>query len=294
LTTQSLQTVVSVEQIDQTTFLGHPTAGPFHRMFGGQLLAQAVSAAGQSVDASRSVTAVRGTFLREGDCSEFIRYTATPILQGKTFSTIRIDGIQSDRLIFTAEVSLQTSPGLSNPPHPAPADLSEQILLGSPFELPLSSDPTEAGDYRSHFDIRPADVVPSRASTVAVAHPSLAGITTYDSQAVWFRLRAARPDTAFVPLATSAALAYASDLTVLQLVKKTKADGVNHPGVKAATLSHSLWWHAVPQLSEWLLYLQDAPRTAGIRGLVFGRIYNSSGALVASIAQEGIARPLQG
>lgn len=286
--TQSLQTVVSVEQIDRTTFLGHPTAGPFHRMFGGQLLAQAVSAAGQSVDASRTVTSVRGTFLREGDCSEPIYYAATPILQGRTFSTLRIDAVQSDRLIFTAEVSLQSSPGLGRLPRPVPADLSAQILLNSPFELPLSSDPTEAGDYRSHFDIRPANVASSRASAVAVAHPSPAGLTTFDTQAFWFRLRASVPDT---PLAVSAGLAYASDLTVLQLVKKTKANGVNHSGVSAATLSQSVWWHATPQLGDWLLYFQDAPRTHGIRGLVFGRIYDGAGGLIASVAQEGIARP---
>lgn len=284
----SLQSVLGVEQVDEATFRGNPTAGPFHRMFGGQLLAQAVCAAGQIVRPDRTVASVRGTFLREGDCSRPINYTARRLLQGRTFSILRVDAIQNDRLIFVAEVSLQTPESEPRPVAPAIfADLSEEILRSSPFEIPLSSDPAEAGNYRSHFDLRPAEIVHERSSALPIAHPPLESLATNHSQAVWFRLRGGPPET---DLLTSAALAYASDFTVLQLVKKTKSVSRTEGGTNAATLNHSVWWHAAPKLTEWSLYFQEAPRAGGIRGVVFGRIYDSSGTLIASTAQEGIAR----
>lgn len=289
MATRSLHSVVGVERIDASTFRGTPTAGPFRRMFGGQLLAQAICAAGESSHPGRTVASVRGTFLHEGDCSLPVSYSTQQLLSGRTFSILRIDATQNDRLIFTAEVSLQADEQPLCPVDaPAYLDLSEEILRSSPVELALSSAPAEAGDYRSHFDLRPAEISRTRSSSVPVAHPSMQTLSSNDSQAIWFRLRAEPPATS---LLTSATLAYASDFTVLQLVKKTKASGANPTAVSAATLSHSLWWHAQPRLTEWLLFFQEAPRTGGIRGLVFGRIYDTSGALIASIAQEGIARP---
>jgi acyl-CoA thioesterase-2 len=106
-------------------------------------------------------------------------------------------------------------------------------------------------------------------------------------QAVWMRAVGTLPDD---PGLHRAAIAYASDHTILEPVLRRHGVAWVTPGLKIASLDHAMWWHRDGRADEWLLYAQESPNAIGGRGLSFGRVYDRSGRLLASIAQEGMIR----
>jgi acyl-CoA thioesterase-2 len=106
-------------------------------------------------------------------------------------------------------------------------------------------------------------------------------------QAVWFRSIGDLPDD---PALHRAALAYASDYTIMESVMRRHGVAWATPGLKAASLDHAMWWHRPARVDEWLLYTQESPSASGGRGLSLGRIFSRDGRLVASVAQEATIR----
>ena len=106
-------------------------------------------------------------------------------------------------------------------------------------------------------------------------------------QAVWIKTVGAMPDD---PNLHRAALAYASDYSLLEPILRRHGLPWITPGLKIASLDHAMWWHRFGRVDEWMLYVQESPNAGGGRGLSLGRIYSRDGVLLASVAQEGMVR----
>ena len=252
---------------------------PHGRVYGGQVLAQSVLAASRTVDDARAIHSLHGYFLRPGDIAEPITFSVDRIHDGRSFSTRRTQAYQKGQPIFSMIASFQDEdPGLDHQ-----ASIPDGIP--DPESLPTVADlighiPSAVAQFwaTTHpFDMRH---VPSPIYMAVegerVAH-----------QAVWFRAVGRIDDD---PIVHRAAIAYASDQTLLESVMRRHGVSWATPGLKIASLDHAMWWHRPARIDEWLLYVQESPNAIGGRGLGIGRIYTRDGILVASVAQEGMIR----
>ena len=260
-------------------FTGPSQWNPNNRVFGGQVLAQSVVAATRTVAADRPIHSTHGYFLRPGDIDVPITFAVDRIHDGRSFTTRRTQAYQRGVPILSMIASFQVvDEGLD---HQAalPAGIPEPETLPDDRELLEGIDHPVARFWASGrpFDMRHAETpVYLAVDGQRVAH-----------QAVWFRTRGALPDDQGLH---RAALAYASDYTILEPIWRRHGVAWSTPGLKAASLDHAMWWHRDARVDEWLVYVQESPSASGGRGLSLGRIFTREGLLVASVAQEGMAR----
>ncbi len=260
---------------DIFTAESHPM--PSGRIFGGQVLAQAVLAAERTVEPGRIPHSMHGYFLRPGDANEPVTIGVDRIHDGRSFARRRTQVYQRGIPIFSMIASFEhESEGLEHsatPPHgiPDPDELTPSHLR-------------VGGAYPEW--IRTAADTP-----IEVRHVSSPIYAAVDSaephQAVWMRTRAALPDD---PRLQRALLAYLSDLSIQESVLRAHGIAWSHPGLNVASLDHAMWWHAPARVDEWLLYVQESPNARGGRGLATGRIFRRDGELAASVAQEIMVR----
>ncbi len=254
------------------------TKFPSRRVFGGQVLGQAMMAASLTVDPARPVHSMHGYFLRPGDALVPITFEVENLRDGRSFSSRRVLAIQHGRPIAGMSASFQTEDdGLSHadrmPSVPGPESLPPtRDLLGH------LDDPT--AQYYSHE--RPFDVRHVSVPIYLEADPSPTA-----RMAVWMKTVAPVPD---VQLLHRALLAYASDYTMLEPILRRHGLAWTS-GQSMASLDHAMWWHRPVHVDQWLLYALGSPSGQGGRGLGIGRIFSEDGTLVASVAQEGMVRP---
>lgn len=259
-------------------FTGPSQWSPQGRVFGGQVLAQSITAAMRTVPEDRLAHSMHGYFLRPGDVRHPITFSVDRIHDGRSFSTRRTQAYQQGAPILSMIASFQTDDGGLDHQAPMP-DVPAPETLPSTAEVLAGIDHPVA-DFWSHH--RPFDLrhVPSpiylRVDGEQTAH-----------QAVWLKSFGAMPDD---PNLHRAALVYASDYTILESILRRHGVAWIAPGLKAASLDHAMWWHRPARVDEWLLYVQESPTAQGGRGLSLGRIYTRDGILVASVAQEGMVR----
>ncbi|TPW70106.1 acyl-CoA thioesterase II [Schumannella sp. 10F1B-5-1] len=261
-------------------FTGPSQWMPQGRVFGGQVLAQSILAATRTVADDRTAHSMHGYFLRPGDVDQPITFSVDRIHDGRSFSTRRTQAYQDGQPILSMIASFQDADeGLD---HQAPAPDHD---LPDPESLPTAAEALAGLDHpiarfwgsQRPFDIRHIEEpVYLRADGPRVAH-----------QAVWMRTIGPMPDD---PKLHQAALAYASDYTILEPTLRAHGVPWVTPGLKMASLDHAMWWHRPARVDEWLLYAQESPNAVGGRGLSTGRVYDRDGRLVASIAQEGMIR----
>ncbi|PJJ71910.1 acyl-CoA thioesterase-2 [Diaminobutyricimonas aerilata] len=260
-------------------FTGPSQWAPLGRVFGGQVLAQSLVAAIRTTDAERIVHSMHGYFLRPGDASLPITFSVDRIHDGRSFSTRRTQAYQNGNPILSMIASFQTvDEGLEHQIE-MPADLP------SPEELPSAAEALRGVDHpiaeywatERPFDMRhvPSPVYFS-VEGEHVAH-----------QAVWMRAFGTLPDDENLH---RAALAYASDYSILESIFRRHGVSWASPGLKAASLDHAMWWHRFGRVDDWFLYAQESPNAVGGRGLALGHIYSREGVLLASVAQEGMVR----
>jgi acyl-CoA thioesterase-2 len=262
-----LLTLLDLERIDDDVLRGHPPTTTLQRVFGGQVLAQALVAGARTVPEDRAPHSLHGYFLRPGDPAVPIVYVVERTRDGGSFTTRRVVARQHGRPIFHMTASFQiVEPGLEHqdampdvPPPDGLPTLSERLALATD---------EVAADEWGVLDVRYAGESPSRVQ-------------------VWLRTVAHLPDS---PLLHSAALAYASDLTLLGTALRPHNIGFNHPELLTASIDHAMWFHRSVRVDDWLLYDQDSPSASGGRGLARGRIFDRGGALVATTVQEGLMR----
>ncbi|TXK19652.1 acyl-CoA thioesterase II [Homoserinibacter sp. GY 40078] len=264
---------------DEDIFTGPSLWMPGGRVFGGQVYAQSIMAAVRTVAPDRAIHSTHGYFLRPGDVALPITFAVDRIHDGRSFSTRRTQAYQNGQPILSMIASFQDDdPGLDHQ-----VDAPEGVP--DPESLPTTADILGRVDHpvakfwatSRAFDIRHIEQpIYYRADPARVAH-----------QAVWMKALGTLPDQ---PELHRAALAYASDYTILESVMRAHGIAWTHPGLKMASLDHAMWWHRPARADEWLLYVQESPTASGGRGLATGRIFTHDGMLVASIAQEGMVR----
>jgi len=260
-------------------FTGPSQPQPLGRVFGGQVLAQSLVAAMRTIDADRFVHSMHGYFLRPGDAGQPITFSVDRIHDGRSFSTRRTQAYQNGLPILSMIASFQDlDEGLDHQVD-MPTDLPEPESLPSAAETLAGIEHPVAADWAHGraFDMRH---VPSPIYfTVEGAH--------VPHQAVWLKAKSRLPDDENLH---RAALAYASDYSILESIMRGHGIPWALPGLKAASLDHAMWFHRFGRVDEWLLYVQESPNAVGGRGLSLGRIYSRDGVLLASVAQEGMVR----
>ncbi|MHA7986787.1 acyl-CoA thioesterase [Rathayibacter sp. CAU 1779] len=264
---------------DEDIFTGPSQWMPHGRVFGGQVLAQSVVAAMRTTPSERPIHSMHGYFLRPGDVNQPITFSVDRIHDGRSFSTRRTQAYQNGLPILSMIASFQVpDTGLDHQVDmpadiPGPDDIPSDSELLADFDHPVS---------RHWRDDRPFDLrhvtspVYLKVEGEHVAH-----------QAVWFKALGQLPDD---PNLHRAALAYASDYSILEPVLRRHGVTWSTPGLKIASLDHAMWWHRFSRVDDWLLYVQESPSATSGRGLSLARIYSRAGMLVANVAQEGMVR----
>ncbi len=272
---------LTLEPLEDNLFRGRRSSEGWQRVYGGQVLGQALAAAGMTVDASRTIHSMHGYFLLAGDPEREIIYDVERIRDGGSFTTRRVRGIQHGRAIFAMSASFHkhedgydhqsTMPDVPPPEAlPSAKDLMSQIMAKLPENM-------RAYWSRQHpIDVRIVD-----ASRYASREPRPA------QQAIWLKTNGTLPDT---PHLHQAVLAYASDFTLLDTALVAHGKLLFDPDIQLASLDHAMWFHRPFRADDWLLYAQDSPTAFGARGYCRGAIYNRQGQLVASAVQEGLMR----
>jgi acyl-CoA thioesterase-2 len=260
-------------------FTGPSQWMPLGRVFGGQVLAQAIVAAQRTVPDDRAVHSMHGYFLRPGDVKLPITFSVDRIHDGRSFSTRRTQAYQGGQPILSMIASFQDEDEGVTHQVEMPQGLPEPESLPSSASSLAQVEHPVAQYWASDrpFDMR--HVTSPIYLTVEGEH--------VPHQAVWFRAIGSLPDD---PDLHRAALAYASDYTIMEPVMRGHGIAWATPGLRAASLDHAMWWHRFARVDEWLLYVQESPSASGGRGLSLGRIYSRDGRLIASVAQEAMVR----
>ncbi|MFD6053134.1 acyl-CoA thioesterase [Agromyces sp. NPDC060279] len=260
-------------------FTGPSQWMPLGRVFGGQVLAQSLMAAMHTVEPERVIHSMHGYFLRPGDVEHPITFSVDRLHDGRSFSTRRTHAFQNGEPILSLIASFQTRDEGLEHQLAMPADLPDPESLPSTADVLGKVDHDVARYWASEraFDMRH---VPSPIYLEVEGE-------RVPRQAVWMRAFGRLPDD---PNQHRAALAYASDYSILEPILRAHGVAWTTPGLKIASLDHAMWWHRDARVDEWLLYTQESPSAAGGRGLSLGRIYTRDGVLVASVAQEGMVR----
>lgn len=265
---------------NEDIFTGPSQWMPQGRVFGGQVLAQALVAAQRTLAAGRIVHSMHGYFLRPGDINLPITFSVDRIHDGRSFSTRRTQAYQDGVPILSAIASFQDQDEGLDHQIEMPSGLPDPESLPSTAESLAGLDHPVARYWASErpFDMRyvPSPIFIS-VEGANVAH-----------QAVWLKSVGPMPDDMNLH---RAALAYASDYSILESIMRRHGLAWATPGIKVASLDHAMWWHREARVDEWLLYVQESPNAIGGRGLSLGRIYDRAGRLIASVAQEGMVRP---
>lgn len=273
-----LVALLDLEPLEVNIYRGQNRDLGTGQVYGGQVFAQALVAARRTVDAEREAHSAHGYFILPGDLAAPIVYFVDRLRDGRSFTTRRVTAIQHGQAIFNLSVSFHVTE--AGPEHqtemgevPDPETIVPELQLlrerSARIPEPLRSVITQE---------RPIDVRPIAPYGMDTREPV---------RRAWFRADGRLPDD---PAIHQAVLAYASDYGLLVTALQPHGIAYRAPGLRLASLDHSLWMHRSFRADEWLLYSTDSPVAAGARGFVRGTIHAQSGELVASVAQEGLMR----
>jgi len=280
---RELLDLLDLEPLEVNMFRGRSPESRFQRVFGGQVIGQALVAACRTVEnvAERPPHSLHAYFLLAGDPKVPIVYDVDRIRDGRSFTTRRVVAIQKGHAIFSMSVSFHgDEPGLSHqaamPDVPQPDVLPDDAALR---QAVLARMPEAVRRYYERE--RPIELRP-------VEFERYLGKTLPESKFhVWLRALERLPDD---PMLHRCVLAYASDLMLLDASTIPHGRTLFEPALMAASLDHALWFHRPFRADEWLLYAQDSPNASGGRGFARGQFFTRDGTLVASVAQEGLVR----
>ena len=279
---EELLAILDLEPLEENLFRGRSPQVAWQRVFGGQVVGQALVAACRTVDVGqRPPHSLHAYFLLPGDPKIPIVYSVDRIRDGKSFATRRVTAIQHGQAIFAMAVSFHRGEtGMAHqarmPDVPRPEDLPNEAEVRQRV-LPLMPEPVR----RYYERERPIELRP-------VEYARYLGKVIEDGRFhVWIRATGRLPDE---PAIHQCVLAYASDMTLLDSALIPHGRTVFEKTIMAASLDHALWLHRPFRADDWLLYAQDSPNLAGSRGFARGLIFARDGSLVASVVQEGLVR----
>ncbi|WP_199553507.1 acyl-CoA thioesterase [Sandaracinobacteroides hominis] len=274
--------LLDVEEIEVDLYRGTNTDEGWQRVYGGQVVAQALAAAQRTVPADRPVHSLHSYFIRPGEPRIPILYKVDRERDGASFTTRRVTAIQHGRAIFSLAASFQTvEEGFAHQDE-MPTTTGPDGLLN---ERQLHE---KAGDripepWRSVWASRDRPFEFRPVSPLSPFKPESYPPFTRN----WFRADGEVP----ADIAVRAALfTYATDMTLLDTCMLPHAVAWTDPKLQAASLDHAIWFHQQPNPGAWLLFDQASPAASGGRGLNIGKIFSQSGQLVATVVQEGLIR----
>jgi acyl-CoA thioesterase-2 len=257
--------ILDIEQIETNLFRGFHPKERAGRLYGGQIMAQALIAAGRTVDADRPPHSLHGYFMRPGDARVPVIFSVDRIRDGKSFTTRRIAAIQHGKAIFSMDVSFQLEEeGLSHqgemPDLVPPAD---EVITDAMRQDRFI---THLVEYKAIMENKP--LAPHQHS--------------------WFRANGSIPNND--RLLHAALLTYQSDDALLSTSRLPHRGNFDRKDLQSASLDHAMWFHAAVRLDQWLLYALDAPQSSAARGYNRGMMFTADGQLVASMMQESLMR----
>lgn len=284
---QDLVSLLDLETLEENLFRGASRDLGGKSVFGGQVIGQALVAASRTVE-GRAPHSLHAYFLRPGDMTRPIVYEVDRVRDGNSFTARRVQAIQHGAAILTMIVSFQK---------PETGDEHQMPMPDTP--PPESLRPLDAL-YREwlaarerHGDPVPARVREALLRELAIEFRPVAPWNPLEAssapprQSIWFRTAGALPDAA---LLHRCVLAYASDFNLLSTALRPHGLSYFSGRAAVASIDHALWFHREARVDDWLLYVMDSPSAQGARGLSRGLIYDRSGRLIASVAQENLMR----
>jgi acyl-CoA thioesterase-2 len=265
---------IAPRQTDAFAFIGDSLM-PQQRIFGGQVVAQCLMAANQTVESELNAHSLHAYFLRAGDPSIPIDFEVDPIRDGRSFSTRRVVARQKGEAIFNTSISYHC----------------EEEGVSHCFSMPEVPAPRSEADDLSSF----------RGFTTKPGDPNLIDLYQIERQRVTEYLAEEQPPLgrswfrAVGPLRDDrtthqAALVMISDYSLLSTVfyPHPFSNPIKH--FMAASLDHAIWFHHPGKMDDWVLYDCDSPRAGGGRGFSRGFLWSQDGTLLASTAQESLMR----
>ena len=278
--------VLNLDQKSENEFIGISKTIGSPNVFGGQVLAQALSAANKSITNERVLHSLHAYFLEAGNLELPITYLVNVMRDGGSFSTRRVTAKQGEKTIFILAASF----------HKEEKGHEHQVKFESKIKQPedlLSWDDMlqQLGDFlpkklKSFLEIeRPIDFKP----TFVVNPLDQKNLEPYSD--VWFKVKGSVTGLD-LPLKQQI-LTYISDYNILNSTLYPNASKANFGNTQMASLDHSMWFFREFDLEDWMLYKTESPNAFGARGFARGNIYSRTGELIASVAQEGLMRPIK-
>lgn len=271
-----------LERLDDNLFRGFGTWGPATRLYGGQVMSQAMSAAQQTVQGNFVLHSMHAYFMRPGDPKRAVIYDVELIRDGKSFFTRRVTARQYGHAIFSCQLSYQKPEQGFDHQEPMPA------VIG-PDNLPSEAE-TLAGEFVRRSLLVPEKSVPAE---WPIEFRAIDPVDWLDPKPqppliqAWLRAPAALPDDLALH---QQLLAFASDHNILVTALRPHGVSFLTPGLQFATIDHAIWFHRPFRIDDWLLYETASPSASNARGFAIGRVYARDGTLVASVTQEGLLR----
>lgn len=274
---EGLVDLLDLETIEDNLFRGRQPDTAMQRVFGGQVLAQSLVAAMRTVPEPFACHSLHSYFLRPGDTKVAIIYDVEEMRDGRSFATRRVAARQHGRPIFFLTASFQVPEGgLEHqdrmPEVPTPEECEPKVDRGSRLNE------TWLREWAA-LDVRPVGDSRAGGNLETTRHSA--------RSQWWIRVSGALPAD---PVTQLAAFTYASDMTLLPAALVPHGLFIESPGMQAASLDHSIWFHRPFRADQWWLYDQVSPSASGGRGLTLARVFSQDGQLVASLAQEGLIR----
>lgn len=283
-TAKVLLDLLDLESLDTNLFRGSGSGGETPtRIYGGQVIAQALTAAYSNIS-GRLCHSLHAYFIRPGDPSRPVIYEVDPARDGRSFTTRRVVAMQNGKQILNLAASFHAQEDGWDHQHKMPKVPDPGSL--EPRHAILKRNASRFVQEKRAELLRPR---PFEIREVEPRDP-MAPEKTSDANQMWVRMEAARGAG---PELQHILLAYVSDFGLLGSSMRPHGLTFHNPEAMTASLDHAMWFHAPVQLQNWHLYSMDAPFTGNARGFNRGSIYTEGGDLVASVAQEGLLRPLK-
>lgn len=272
---------LSLEQIEENIFRGQSKDLGWGRVFGGQVLGQALVASSKTVSSERHVHSLHAYFLRAGQVDKPIVYEVDRIRDGRSFTTRRVVAVQAGRAIFNMSASFHIKEDGAEHAAPMPAHPGPDGIANEEQQWKTWAPKVPESLRGSVLRQRPIEL--RRTDPIDYFAPEKKDGQT----AVWIRANGALPDD---PRLHRALLAYSCDFAFFPVALRPHGISLISPRLHAASIDHAMWFHDDFRLDDWVLHVIDSPWSGSARGLVRGQFFTPDGKLVASTAQEGLMR----
>ena len=271
-----LRKILTLDEVEWNLFRGFSPDDARGRIFGGQVIGQALVAAYKTVVPELLCHSLHCYFIRPGDPTIPVLYQVERARDGKSFATRRVAAIQRGEQVFNLAASFQvTEDGFDHQFSPPDAPTADSLADRTDAWIAKLPPDAQVWNRRRPMEMR------------AVGPSTPPGGVEKSGYSMWMRTKAdLQGDQPF----NQAVLAYMSDAGILEASMRPHDVNFHTPGMQCASLDHAMWFHRPVNPANWMLYVQDSPSAQGARGFTRGLIYAEDGALIASCAQEGLIR----